>query len=344
MLSLLLGTISAGSACGFKGGALVGAQAGYTYAQLKKLTKTGAITQTEAETAIGVLATALTTATTYGFEKVAASGPATNYDAAVAGYDSTTKTLTIKVGTKGDTAATNATVAALVVAEAQRYAANIDKGLTTVKILVVHNASTAPDGTGVVAVDAVKNFDKKAASTKRFQMDAETKYTSNNGFAGLHVGYLGAMNDQFLLGGLVEGNWVFGQDMKNDVTSTTETDMALRFNANLFLRAMFKVQERFMIGADVGARFQEIRTKKLGTATTSTSSSDKDSKWYWAPAARFVLGFSASENVLATAFVGGSLPIEQDSVKTLGGVDQSGSKAKYFDVTGGVGVSYAFGG
>jgi len=180
---------------------------------------------------------------------------------------------------------------------------------------------------------------KEAYSAKLVKADGEQKYSSNNGFAGIHAGYLGRVNDKFLVGGLVEGNWVFGQDMKVDSNAIKDTNA--RFNVNVFLRALFNMTEKFMVGADIGFSGQEIRQPKQNAAVDAngkTKSSDKESKWFWNPAARLVLGVALTENILATAHFGGVFPMmKQDSL------DKS-VKAKYSNFHGGVGISYAFGG
>jgi len=75
---------------------------------------------------------------------------------------------------------------------------------------------------------------QKAAAKALVNAEAEGKYTSNNGFAGVHAGYLGRMNDKLLIGGLVEGNWVFGKDLKLDLTDAEVKDTAARFNVNAY--------------------------------------------------------------------------------------------------------------
>jgi len=177
--------------------------------------------------------------------------------------------------------------------------------------------------------------EKKEFSEKLVAADGEQKYSSNNGFAGLHAGYLGRVNDKFLVGGLVEGNWVFGQDMKVD--KEKKDDVKARFNVNVFLRAMFNLTDKFMAGADLGFSGQEIRQPKAAQ-TAGDKKTDKESKWFFNPAARLVLGVTLTDNILATAHFGGVFPVmKQDSL------DKS-VKAKYSNFHGGVGISYVFGG
>jgi hypothetical protein len=336
MLTLLALASAAGAApagC-FNGGALVGAQAGFSHIEIKRLAKDKAISKDDADKVFDALASILT-ATFEGADNNTDEGKKTT----TTDKDGNTK---VYVSISKDAKADDVAAA---------FKKEIDglRNSSTLKITSVTlqtdpteagawtnggaNFDAAGKPTGILADGIKKATDalgKKDDFTKvRVALDAETKYTSNNGFAGIHVGYLGRVNEKFLVGGLVEGNWVFGQDMKVD--STAEKDTSARFNANLFLRAVFNLTGNFMAGADLGVSFQEIRTLK------EVGKTDKESKWFWGPAARLVLGVALTDNILATAHFGGVFPIKQDHFK-------KDFKAKYSNFHGGVGISYAFGG
>ena len=317
MLSLLA-LLSAGSApaAGFAGGALVGAQAGYSYINLKRLAKDKATTKAQADAAVGVIAAVVDASFT------ADANAATKYDAA-------TDTLTVRIE-KGDDAA----AAVQKVTDAVSGYAKTVKVLNVVVANAVLNADTKIGDTAADAAVAFKAAFAKSKSedvSKTFvNAEAEGKYTSNNGFAGVHAGYLGRVNDKFLVGGLVEGNWVFGKDLKLDLDDKEVKDTSARFNVNAYLRAMFNLTDKFLAGVDLGVAGQEIRKLKEAGKT------DKESKWFWGPAARLVLGVSLTDNILATAHFGGVFPVKQDHF-------DKDFKAKYTNFTGGVGISYAFG-
>lgn len=336
MLTLLALASAAGTpSCGFNGGALVGAQAGFMHIMHKKLAKDGAITKDMADTKVKLFADAVGAAAAYDFKDSATDKAA--YDN-TKDFDNEVYTLKIDL-TALKAAGDDLKAAAGKVVDAFNTALRSESfaKAKTVKVLVLHDKAKADFSTVSLntqeAVKAAVTDSERTRLSKSFvDADAELKYTSNNGFAGIHVGYLGRVNEKFLAGGVVEGNWVFGQDIKQD--SVSLKDYSARFNANVFLRAMFNLTEKFLVGADLGASFQEIRKPKdVQTGTTT----DKESKWFWGPAARLVLGVALTDNILATAHVGGVFPIKQDHW------DKS-FKAKYSNFHGGVGISYAFGG
>jgi|GEM_PF-6171126 len=322
MLSLLA-LLSAGTApaAGFAGGALIGAQAGYSYINLKRLAKDKAITKDEAGKLYDAIYTSLTTAANYTpYDTVADA-------AAIAALKDDEKAGTVVVKVSSPKKVEDY-VQAFETLKGKR-------GVKVVQVAVVTDAAgKGAFNAGVIVagikteLDKVKRDDVVKALVNE---DAEGKYTSNNGFAGVHVGYLGRVNDKFMVGGLVEGNWVFGKDLKLDLTDKEEKDTSARFNVNAYLRAMFNLTEKFMVGADLGVAAQEIRKLK------EVGKTDKESKWFWGPAARLVLGVSLTDNVLATAHFGGVFPMMQQDH-----FDKS-FKAKYTNFTGGVGISYAFG-
>lgn len=335
--TLLLATAGTSAGC-FNGGALVGAQAGFMRAILKQAAKATPIKEDEAKSKIDSLA--------------AAGIAVSSKDAYAKASEGLDKDLnyTIKIDANGLDKTKDEDKKALIAKYVAAFnAASVAEGIKTaktVKVLVLVNdeaakafgdadLNTARSDKSVT--DLLTEENKKKLAKALVASDAEVKYTSNNGFAGIHAGYLGRVNDKFLVGGLVEGNWVFGQDMKVDSNAIKDTNA--RFNVNVFLRAMFNLTEKFMAGADLGFSGQEIRQLKAPLAAgTTAKSSDKESKWFWNPAARLVLGVALTENILATAHFGGVFPMmKQDSL------DKS-VKAKYSNFHGGVGISYAFGG
>lgn len=329
LILLALAAAGAAPAGCFNGGALVGAQAGFSHIIIKRLAKDKAISKDDATKVIDAI--------------IAAAGGNVDLFTADSSSTDTTKItddkadvyVSVPKGADADK------IAQATADELSKLKSNSKLTISSItyKIDAADNWATYFDATGkaasvlkdafakTVLTDFAKN--KDALVKTRVNDDAEMKYTSNNGFAGLHVGYLGRVNEKFLVGGLVEGNWVFGQDMKVD--STAEKDTSARFNANLFLRAMFNLTGNFMAGADLGVAFQEIRTLK------EVGKTDKESKWFWGPAARLVLGVALTDNILATAHFGGVFPIKQDHFR-------KDFKAKYSNFHGGVGISYAFGG
>lgn len=328
LLGLVLASTPASTGC-FNGGAFVGAQGGFTHIMLKRLAKDKAITKDEAEKQVKLFAEAAPSF-------VEKSAKKADYDD-VKTFDADTYSVKVDLTDLKTATGDDLKTAATRVVDAIKAAVKTDDGRKSksVKLLVLQDKAAA-DFTGSLAgADAFKDFkdEKKrdAFAKELVNSEAEAKYTSNNGFAGLHVGYLGRVNDKFLVGGLVEGNWVFGQNLKEDKEELKETKA--RFNVNVFLRAMFNLTDKFMAGADLGFSGQEIRQEK------EVGKKDKESKWFWNPAARLVLGVTLTDNILATAHVGGVFPMmKQDSLK-----DKS-VKAKYSNFHGGVGISYVFGG
>ena len=329
--TLLLATAGTSAGC-FNGGALVGAQAGFMRANLKQEAKAKPISEADAQSQV---------------TKLLAIAPAfsTDADAFAKIQESKDDTYNVLVNLSSFDNATDAgkasAGAAFVAALDKAFKSDSFKTAKTFTIQILNKTGkefAAADFSGLkVVTDFVAAENTKKIVATIVKSDQEVKYTSNNGFAGIHAGYLGRVNDKFLVGGLVEGNWVFGQDMKKD--SVEQKDTSARFNVNVFLRAMFNLTEKFMAGADLGFSGQEIRQLKAGAvSSSSTKSSDKESKWFWNPAARLVLGVALTENILATAHFGGVFPMmKQDSL------DKS-VKAKYSNFHGGVGISYAFGG
>jgi len=331
LLALACAGTPASTGC-FCGGAFVGAQAGFTRITLKKEAKAKAISKDDAGKLFDNITSSLKDAASYT--------AVTKADADTTKVDAKVKLVRVDVKSGDDAATINKAVSKALEGFTTTDGISALKGFDSVKVIVAGD-TTAPaafDATAKTAVvaDVTKNINtlKRDDVVKSIvAADAETKYTSNNGFAGLHAGYLGRVNDKFLFGGLVEGNWVFGQDMKNDQTSQDEKDTKARFNASAYLRAMFSLTEKFMAGADLGFSGQEIRQLK------EVGKTDKESKWFWNPAARLVLGVALTDNVLATAHFGGVFPmIKQDSLK------DASVKAKYSNFHGGVGISYVFGG
>lgn len=349
MLALLT-LLSAGSApaCGFNGGALVGAQVGFSCMNLNVKAKEKGMTK---EAAAKVADAAIAAAS--GNVDLFTTDAATDKNSTKTTDGKTDVYVTIPAGKAGDADV----IAKAIADELKQFKDSSELTISSMTFKVdaadaaAYNMWFGP-AAGAPAVAPVRalansvldNAFKKSVLTDivngkdafvkaRVAVDAAKEYTSNNGFAGLHLGYLGRVNDKFLVGGLAEGNWVFGQDIKNKDDSNEKTETSARINMNLFLRAMFNLTEKFMVGADVGASFQEFRTLK------EVGKTDKESKWFWGPAARFVLGVAFTDNILATAHIGGVFPIEQDSFKTIKDV-----KTKYSNIHGGVGISYAFGG
>lgn len=325
MLSLLALSFAGSAPAGcFNGGALVGAQVGYMYLKLKQEAKAKPITKAEADAFYNVVRESLAD------EGMYAVSDDKDVIKSIKEFNEVSKVATLVI-TSTDELKSEALYKKLA-----GFA-----GLRGVRIVLLTDKAGKDKFDKAAAAKIATDFLGKEEdfSGKLVKADGEQKYSSNNGFAGIHAGYLGRINDKFLVGGLVEGNWVFGQDMKVD--SVAVKDTSARFNVNIFLRAMFNLTEKFMVGADLGFSGQEIRQLK-STATVAAGatakSSDKESKWFWNPAARLVLGVALTENILATAHFGGVFPMmKQDSL------DKS-VKAKYSNFHGGVGISYAFGG
>lgn len=330
----VLALLSAGSApagC-FNGGAFVGAQAGFARLMLKKEAAAKPITKADADAKITSIMTAAGNIT-FAADKAAFNKPlaAGTYQVSI------------------DLSDLNANVAADKTTAAQRVVDAFNKALadsnfktaTTVTVVALNSsvqgaAFTLQDLTGAkVVTDWLSADNAKKYSANLVAADAETKYTSNNGFAGIHAGYLGRVNDKCLVGGLVEGNWGFGKGLTPD-GGVEDKDTFARFNAGVFLRAMFNLTHNFMAGADLGFAMQEFRQFKQDASGANTK--DKESKFFWNPAARVVLGLALTDNILATAHFGGVFPmLKQDSLRS------TAVKTKYSNWNGGVGISYAFG-
>lgn len=332
----VLALLSAGSApagC-FNGGAFVGAQAGFARLMLKKEAAAKPITQADATAQIkkitdaAGIANLILTIDKVVFNKAPA---ADTYQVSIDLSD-------LKVGSADDkTKAAQRVVDALNKALAE----SSFKTAKTVTVVALNPATQADqfasaDLAGAkVVTDWLSPDNTKKYSANLVAADAETKYTSNNGFAGIHAGYLGRVNDKCLVGGLVEGNWVFGKGLTPD-GGVEDKDTFARFNAGVFLRAMFNLTHNFMAGADLGFAMQEFRQFKQDASGANTK--DKESKFFWNPAARVVLGFALTDNILATAHFGGVFPmLKQDSLRS------TAVKTKYSNWNGGVGISYAFG-
>lgn len=329
----VLALLSAGSApagC-FNGGAFVGAQAGFARLILKKEAAAKPITQAIADKAFDTVVAALSNPASYTMYDAVADKAAVDalkdFDAGVA---------TLKVPVAG---ATPASINAAFVAFVRQIPSAQD--LTSVKIALIGDAQAKANFANTLAA-MVTAVGVEVAKIKKADVvaglvaaDAETKYTSNNGFAGIHAGYLGRVNDKCLVGGLVEGNWVFGKGLTPD-GGVEDKDTFARFNAGVFLRAMFNLTHNFMAGADLGFAMQEFRQFKQDASGANTK--DKESKFFWNPAARVVLGFALTDNILATAHFGGVFPmLKQDSLRS------TAVKTKYSNWNGGVGIAYAFG-
>ena len=336
---LLLGLLSAAATgttgCGFNGGAFVGAQGGFNHIEIKRLAKDKAINKDDAKKLVGIFSSV----GTFDFKNTATDKDAYNNTKT---FEGTTYRVKVDLTDAKSAAGDDLKAAGQKIADAIKAATlTADaRQAKTVEVVLLQDGTKADFSAvaaNLAATDALKALSDNKAQEKTIDAlvasEAEAKYKSNNGFVGVHAGYLGRVNDKFLAGGLVEGNWVFGQDMKVD--SETQKDTAARFGANLFLRAMFSLTNNVFAGADLGASFQEIRKKKDGS--TSNDSKDKESKWFWGPAARLVLGVALTDNILATATAGGVFPVKQDHFN-------KDFKAKYISWNGGVGISYAFGG
>lgn len=344
MLTLLalVSAAGTGSTAGFAGGAFVGAQAGFAHIEIKRQAKDKAATKEDAGKAYDALTAGLADAKSYTVYDSKADADDIKK---IKDFDSGIATVKVTISDKADSDAIVKAIGAALDDYKKNNIADIKSSdFKGVNIAILGNAGQKIAATDDEKAKLAKAVSDVAAKNKKddfvkeiVNLDAEGKYTSNNGFAGLHVGYLGRVNDKFLAGAIVEGNWVFGQDMKFDLTSTTEPDTKARFNVNAYLRAMFNLTGNFMAGVDVGVSGQEIRTKKKDAAADNKS--NNESNWFWGPAARLVLGVALTDNVLATAHFGGVFPIKQDHFKR-----DSGFKAKYTNFTGGVGISYVFGG
>jgi len=340
MLTTLLVSLAsaqaAGPACSI-GGAFVGVQGGYNYLMLKKEQAANPITEAQANKFLDVLTSIAGPTVTWQADDTITKSTAID-DKGIA---------TVVVDISGiDFSKPDVLKAVTAAFDAERAKLQSDtnfKKLSSIASVTLKTKDVKmttdvrarlPIMQKNIADQMAKLDDKeKAEAVKQLvQADAEIKFNAHNGFAGVHAGYLGRINPNFLLGGLVEGNWVFGQKLRVDTTAISPETTA-RINLGIYLRAMFNLTESFMAGADLGFSGQEIRTAKAGSTT------DKESKWFWNPAARVVLGLALTENVLATAYFGGVFPmLKQDHFldKTV--------KAKYSNFHGGIGISYAFGG
>ena len=177
--------------------------------------------------------------------------------------------------------------------------------------------------------EKIKEYENKATDS------------SNNGFFGAHIGYLGDISEKLSLGGLVEGNFLFGSDIKNQEIKG-DTKVKARFNFSPYFRIVFSNCGRFMIGTDLGTTIQEIRFPKIDRKTNKEDG--RKSRWYWAPAGRLVVGCSFTESILGTAFLGGALPMIKKDLEYLDGSTTDSLKIKYGNWNVGLGVSYVFGG
>jgi hypothetical protein len=149
---------------------------------------------------------------------------------------------------------------------------------------------------------------------------AKTECTANNGFVGLHLGFLCPTKTNLSLGVVGEAGTMFGSKLKNE--TNTMPDCKARFTASTHIRALADLTTAVRAGFDFGVAFNEVKPTGGGT-----------SKWFVAPSARFVVSLKIKENIMATAFVGKIFPMTKpDWDDTF--------KAKYKSVSGGVGVSY----
>lgn len=192
--------------------------------------------------------------------------------------------------------------------------------------------------------DSAKNVAKNLRELKKDDIvrqwmleDKEDKFRSNNGFVGMHLGYIHPVSKALAFGFLAEGDYVLGENVAliKDDDENIRKKIEPRFNVNLLLRTMVRLNDRAVAGVDMGMSFQEM---KMFTQTT-LGKTKNSTVWPFNPTARVFMGIMLPGNTMATVYLGGTFPVFRQGEKS----DKKGKEGVKVSLSGiSTGISFSF--